>query len=52
MLRNSNAYRRTVDWESFTEENIRDFRGFWNNHESFLSTIFYLLIILTKNMHC
>ena len=36
----------------FTEENIREFRGFWNDRECFLATIFYLVIIVTKNMHC
>ena len=38
----------TIYWESFTEENIREFRGFWNHREYFLATIFYLVIILTK----
>ena len=46
----------TVYWESFTEENIRDFRRFWNDCECFLATIFYLVIILTKkcivDSHC
>ena len=42
----------TVYWKSFMEENIRDFRRFWNDHKCFLATIFYLLIILTKNAHC
>ena len=32
----------TVYWESFTEENIRDICKFWNDHECFLATIFYL----------
>ena len=32
----------TVYWESFTEENIQKFCGFWNDHECFLATIFYL----------
>ena len=30
------------------EENIHEFRAFWNDRECFLATIFYLLIILTK----
>ena len=42
----------TLYWESFMEENIRDFRGFWNDCECFLVTIFYLVIILTKNVCC
>ena len=33
---------------SFTEENICEFGGFWNNRKCFLAIIFYLLIILTK----
>ena len=36
----------TVYWESFTEENIRKLRRFWDDHECFIATIFYLLIIL------
>ena len=42
----------TVYWESFTEENIHEFRGFWSDRKCFLATIFYLVIILTKNVHC
>ena len=30
----------TIYWESFMEENICEFRGFWNNRECFLATIF------------
>ena len=33
------------------EENIREFREFWNDRECFLVTIFYLSFILTKNVH-
>ena len=42
----------TTYWESFTEENIHEFHGFWNDRECFLATTFDLLIILTKNVHC
>ena len=44
--------QHTVYWESFTEENICEFRGFWNDREFFLATILYLVIIVTKNVHC
>ena len=46
---------------NFTEENICEFRGFWNDREfhrfwndrkCFLATILYFVIILTKNVHC
>ena len=30
------------------EENIREFHRFWNDRKCFLTTIFYLVIILTK----
>ena len=40
----------TVYWESFTEQNIHEFYRFWNDCECFLATIFYLLIVLTKNV--
>ena len=33
----------TVYCESFTEENIHDSYGFWNDHECFLAIIFYYL---------
>ena len=42
----------TVNWESSTKENVHDFRRIWNACECFLATILYLIIILTKNMHC
>ena len=45
------AWYRTVYWESLTEENIHEFRGFWKDCGCFLATIFYLSFILTKNMH-
>ena len=32
----------TIYWESFTEENIREFCGFWNDRECFLAAILYL----------
>ena len=41
----------TVYRVSFTKENIRDFRGFWNDRERSLATIFYISFILIKNMH-
>ena len=41
-----------VYWESFTEENIHEFHGFWNDRECFLATIFCILTILNKNVHC
>ena len=31
----------SVYWESFTEENICEFCGFWNDHNCFLAAIFY-----------
>ena len=34
--------------ESFTDENICEFRGFWNDHECFLVTIFYLVLFWLK----
>ena len=37
----------TIYWESFMEENIHKFCGFWNDRKCFLATIFYLVIILT-----
>ena len=41
----------TIYWESFTEENIREFQGFWNDRECFLATIFHLSFTLIKNVH-
>ena len=42
----------TIYWESLMDKSIYQFRGFWNDHECFLATIFYLFIILTKNVYC
>ena len=41
----------TVYWESFMEENIRKYCGFWNDCECFLVPIFYLSFILIKSVH-
>ena len=33
------------------EENIHEFCGFWNDRECYLATIFYLIIIMTEDLH-